>query len=1106
MPQSINSVWTEQACNVITANESPVSCGTNCYQQTMNLYTNSAINVNDTIVSFFDADFAGSGAVTNWAIVDNTLGSGTINTVNSGGNTTISKVSGSSFTSGWVGGYILISGTAYQITGYTNSTTITALGNAGTLTGTSYTAGNSFTKLGQSDFNVTYSDPGGTRVVYGNEFYVLGSAYALSSNYSATMAVKYTGTFGDFDSNLLQFRQSSGGASLGVDSSQPWTVGTSASGASTCVPGVSGNFSTTCYLNTTTTTSVNPNDLILGVGNNVDWPMIGLSNSSIAIPCDGNGTTTPAFNAFGGNGTYPGFYYTLCLTAPSGTASFSSYQSSPSLGFNSTLLAFKPSNFTVGVPFSSSISGTQATLNAYLPFTNYPVAQLQTGENASDQIATLQFSDSNSSSSTLIPSDISVANDRIADSTELDTNLTQTNTLSAVYSEGQEGSLNGTPIAFSTQAAFQGGGVPSASALYISNGASQNIGIGSINPGSTIDVQGTIRAISNNVTTSVSTPGLSLLNSTASTGGVSQQNSPAFVLGGTSYQSSANKTVQIAQVVEPQSWGSTFWDLYSNINGAGWNKFFGLRTDNGSTSSLFLQPVGMDQDGVGQAFFGGFSLLNGGAATSGTQQYSPGVQFTTQGWSTTNSATYATTSGIFQKQTAGTTAPDGAISFAYGWTAGANNYNVSTSNDLLDLNFGPDTLGAAFNSSNTAGYTLTVKGNVGIGSTNPGVALDVNGTVRALFFSGNATSLTNLPITLTTLGSSGASTYTQSTNTLNIPQYTGGGGGNPAGISTSLQMNLSGSFAGTNVYQIGAGNIGIGSTNPGSLLDVYGTHRILGSGNLQIGTPAVSDTGILAQMTSSVAGYNQQIIQNTNSASNASSNYVVGNNNMTSSTYYGEFGMNSSGFTGTGSFNLPNAVYLDSSTADLTLGTLGNSPIHFVTNNGSTDSVYIGGNGNVGIGSMAPGVKLDIQGTVRSTAFIKSGGTSSQFLKADGSTDSSTYSTTTGTVTSVTLATPSSTLTLGGTNPVTTSGTINADINLTHANTWTGQQIFNTANVGIGSTNPGVALDLGTGAIRVGIGTLTQGTILCVKTIANSRATVGYCTGSLTNSICGTCN
>jgi hypothetical protein len=41
----------------------------------------------------------------------------------------------------------------------------------------------------------------------------------------------------------------------------------------------------------------------------------------------------------------------------------------------------------------------------------------------------------------------------------------------------------------------------------------------------------------------------------------------------------------------------------------------------------------------------------------------------------------------------------------------------------------------------------------------------------------SATLLTNLPITLTTTGSSGASTYNPSTNTLNVPQYTASGGG-----------------------------------------------------------------------------------------------------------------------------------------------------------------------------------------------------------------------------------------------------------------------------------------------------------------------------------------
>lgn len=55
--------------------------------------------------------------------------------------------------------------------------------------------------------------------------------------------------------------------------------------------------------------------------------------------------------------------------------------------------------------------------------------------------------------------------------------------------------------------------------------------------------------------------------------------------------------------------------------------------------------------------------------------------------------------------------------------------------------------------------------------------------------------------------------------------------------------------------------------------------------------------------------------------------------------------------------------------------------------------------GNVGIGSTNPGKSLDIQGTVRALAFIKSGGTAGQFLKADGSVDSSSYITGNQTIT-----------------------------------------------------------------------------------------------------------
>lgn len=51
-----------------------------------------------------------------------------------------------------------------------------------------------------------------------------------------------------------------------------------------------------------------------------------------------------------------------------------------------------------------------------------------------------------------------------------------------------------------------------------------------------------------------------------------------------------------------------------------------------------------------------------------------------------------------------------------------------------------------------------------------------------------------------------------------------------------------------------------------------------------------------------------------------------------------------------------------------------------------------------------------------------------------------------GGVTSITASTPNSTLSVGGTNPVTTSGTISFDLNLGHANAWTILQQFQNAS------------------------------------------------------------
>jgi hypothetical protein len=120
----------------------------------------------------------------------------------------------------------------------------------------------------------------------------------------------------------------------------------------------------------------------------------------------------------------------------------------------------------------------------------------------------------------------------------------------------------------------------------------------------------------------------------------------------------------------------------------------------------------------------------------------------------------------------------------------------------------------------------------------------------------------------------------------------------------------------------------------------------LPTSSFKLGVPGYTDTGTLLQLTSTTAGYNQSIIQNLSNANNASSSYVVNNNLGTATTYFGEFGINSSTFAGSGAFNAANTTYLSSTTGDLALGTTTSNAIHFVVNGGTTDSMTISAAGS----------------------------------------------------------------------------------------------------------------------------------------------------------------
>jgi hypothetical protein len=108
----------------------------------------------------------------------------------------------------------------------------------------------------------------------------------------------------------------------------------------------------------------------------------------------------------------------------------------------------------------------------------------------------------------------------------------------------------------------------------------------------------------------------------------------------------------------------------------------------------------------------------------------------------------------------------------------------------------------------------------------------------------------------------------------------------------------------------------------------------LSSGAYSYGTLAYSDVNIYSSYTSSVNSYAQSILQNTNSGITSSVDFIVSNDIGTASTYYGDFGMTSSGYNTPGEniINTASTVYLQSATAPLAIGTLNSNALSFYTN------------------------------------------------------------------------------------------------------------------------------------------------------------------------------
>ena len=142
--------------------------------------------------------------------------------------------------------------------------------------------------------------------------------------------------------------------------------------------------------------------------------------------------------------------------------------------------------------------------------------------------------------------------------------------------------------------------------------------------------------------------------------------------------------------------------------------------------------------------------------------------------------------------------------------------------------------------------------------------------------------------------------------------------------------------------------------------------------NLAIGgTLGFSDTGIIASSVASTNNYLQQVIQNTSSGSAASAEFIAYNNNGTATTNYATVGINSSGYTGTGSINAAGYGYFLTGSTDLVIGTIGANALHMTVNSSATDALSISSTGLINVNSNTAGTALLTITTSTTTPALK---------------------------------------------------------------------------------------------------------------------------------------
>ena len=287
------------------------------------------------------------------------------------------------------------------------------------------------------------------------------------------------------------------------------------------------------------------------------------------------------------------------------------------------------------------------------------------------------------------------------------------------------------------------------------------------------------------------------------------------------------------------------------------------------------------------------------------------------------------------------------------------------------------------------------------------------------------------------------------TNATGLPVSTGISGLG-TGVATALAVNTG--SAGAFVVNGGA----LGTPSSGTVTNLTGTASININGTVGATTPSTgaftylstssstNTTPVLAYNASNcnlalgetvASTYLQAVMQNKSGTAGASTNFAVSNDLGTDSTYYGEFGMNSSVFsasTPVDFFSINNGVYFSAHDGDVTVGSGNGFKTYLAWGSAGQSAHVINASGAIGLNTNL--------GTTPALSGTTNFGTSGQVLTSAGSAATPTWTSLSGSaVTTFSAGTTGFTPSSATSGAVTLAGTLNI------ANGGTGQTTASAA-------------------------------------------------------------